>query len=215
MTNLPPPKTLVDYLLELLASLFTSQHLAAAGAGPDALRGSVTTIMDLPSGFDQAAETAAAVSRLESLQAEAIALFPADPLPGGHWRTKCNFGLMHQADGLGCRDLDGLNATCIVRHVAQLCLVTGSGWSEGTPERGIRHASRGGFGFQGIEAPPGEDHGHVAGIAPRPGAMSPSWGILEPILANVGKPPNGFKLASACFLESERPAIRTFLWKDE
>lgn len=183
---------------------------------PDGSRGIGAGIsIPLGSGYSAEADVAARVAMLEQLQESAIAMFPADPLPGGKWVTKCNFGLIHQADGLGCRDLDGLNATCIVRHVAQLCLIPGSGWTEGTPDRAVRHALRGGFGFQGIEAPPGELHGHVAGVAPRPAAISPSWGIPEPVLANVGKPPNDFKLASACFLASERPQIRTFLWREE
>jgi hypothetical protein len=37
-----------EYLLELLAGLLTKGQLEAAGAGPDALQGAATTMLDLP-----------------------------------------------------------------------------------------------------------------------------------------------------------------------
>lgn len=173
--------------------------------------GGVSVSVTPGTGYDTAAAEAAAAADLERLQHEAILMFPADPLPGGRWSTKCNFGAMHVADGKGCRDLDGMNATCIVRHLLNLCLTKPEDWREDSWERGVEHAKKGGLVVYGIEAPPGDAHGHVVTGAPRD-MQEGHWGPV-PIAANVGMPPNDFKKLSACFLDSERAAIKCFLWR--
>lgn len=50
------PKPWWQHLLEALAGLWTDSQLARAGAGRDALRGSVSTLQDLPTGYDLASE---------------------------------------------------------------------------------------------------------------------------------------------------------------
>jgi hypothetical protein len=145
------------------------------------------------------------VEKLELAQREAIALYPADPLPGGKWRTKCNLGAAHVARAVGCSDLDGLTAD----QDAQQLLMR-PGWRADTWERGVRHAMRGGLALLVWDNPLG--HGHIATIAPRQMEPSPTWGPLVPILANVGEPPNDFKLASACFRHDIWPDVKCLIW---
>jgi hypothetical protein len=148
---------------------------------------------------------------LTRLQNEAMSLFEADLLPDGTWQTKCNFGLEYIANRLGCHDFDGRTATEIVLYASELRMASTSGWITGDWDGGVACAMKGGLAFLGITAPKGQ-HGHVATIAPKPMRKSPSWGVLVPWLANIGKPPNAVKLASACFLTAQRPSIRCF-WK--
>lgn len=54
----PAPKPWWQHLLEALAGFWTDAQLARAGAGPEALRASVTTLQDLPTGYDRVAEEA-------------------------------------------------------------------------------------------------------------------------------------------------------------
>jgi len=169
------------------------------GSAAPALGGGVS--VPLGSGYDRQVDIATAVATLTRLQQEAVALFPA-----AGSETYCNTGLQHVAKRLGCHDLDGLVATEMVRRAAAL-----PGWRQDTWERAVRHAQQGGLAFLGLEGYP---HGHVASVAALPMEQSGTWGCSVPILANVGKPPNGFKRASQCFLLVERPLIKTFLWGD-
>lgn len=182
------------------------------GGGPPGA--SVTTETE-KTGYNVAEDIAEKVRTLERLQSEAIFTFPADPLPGGKWETKCNFGLIHVANGLECHDLDGLNATKMVRRAADLCLSNPEDWREDSWARAAIHANKGGFAFIGREAPAGEAHGHVASVAPKAMEKSGSWDMLVPFLANVGRPPNDVKKASACFFKDDIPALRCFLWRSE
>ena len=106
--------------------------------------------------------------------------------------TYCNLALAHSAAAYGCFTLRGLMANDIVRSLA-----TGSldRWQLVAYPRAIDHALKGGLGLLGKAYP---HHGHVALIAPRPGQHSPSWGVLCPIVFNVGKR-NGLMKASEAF----------------
>jgi hypothetical protein len=176
-----------------------------------------SAMIPLSSGYDRGVDVARAVALLTRLQTEAIAMFPADPLPGGKWMTKCNFGMAHVADGLGCRDLDGVNATCMTQRALRLCATTPGDWQlDMSPgwTRAVSHAQRGGLAFFGMEARPGELHGHVTSVAARPPEYSGTWGAVLPVCANVGKPEwQGFVRLSKCFTLDERPLLRCFLWK--
>jgi hypothetical protein len=172
----------------------------------------------LGSGFDVQTDAANARMRLESLQDEAIAQFPAEGS-----MTKCNWGLNHIALGMDCLDFDGLapgigdkdalNATCMVRRARELCMSKPQEWREDSWERAVAHAMKGGLAFIGEEAQPGEAHGHVATVAPRPMQRSPSWMTDVPVVANVGKPPNAYKLLSACWRREAQPMLHCFLWR--
>ena len=152
-------------------------------------------------------------SLLTRLQNEAISLFPATLLPNHVWQTKCNFALQYIANGLGCHDLNGLNATDMVLHAIEWSKESSKNWNTGDWSKGVDCAKLGGLAFLGIITPSSQPHGHVASIAVKPMQMSPSWGILVPWVANIGIPPNTFKLASAAFLLAQRPILRCF-WKN-
>ncbi len=187
--------------------LATKLLLKNGFSGQPTLGGSISEPIT-STGYSVAADVAARVALLTQLQMDAIARFPAIGDT-----TFCNFGLMHVADGMGCRDLDNMNATCIVRHAQLLCATNPAEWREDSWDRAHAHAMNGGFGFFGIEAPLGKAHGHVASVAARPMVYGPSWGLMEPWIANVGHAPNDFKLISACFLSAQRPMLKCFLWR--
>lgn len=169
-------------------------------------QGASATIQ-LGTGYSVEKDMEQEAAKLIQLQEEAIAQFP----PQGK-TTHCNEGLMYIADGLGCRDLDGMNATCMVQHVQQLCITHSHDWREDSWERAVAHAARGGFAFFGMEAPPGDVHGHVVSIAAKSMEMSGTWGQEVPICANIGKT-NGFMRLSQCFRLDEKPMLKCFLWK--
>lgn len=212
------------HLRDFLAGLFAKQRVAetAAQQGTELETPIATVAVPITAtGYSVEEERAAAVSRLAAAQAEAIAMFPADPIPGPgdqprhslvkqEWRTKCNFGVQHVAHALYCHDLDGLRADQMVQKL-------GAGyapWREDSLERGVEHALRGGLAIVGWDNPADGKSGHVATIAPREMALSPSWGVKVPFLANVGTPEaQGIKLMSACFRRHQAHAIRCFLWK--
>ena len=160
-------------------------------------------------GYSVANEQEKAVEKLTKLQEEAIAKFP----PKGK-ETYCNFGLEYVAHGLGCHDLDNKNATCMVQHAKTLCIVMPQNWREDSWERAVAHAQKGGFAFVGIVAPPGGAHGHVASVAARPMELSGTWKMDVPILAQIGKAESqGFNKLSKCFLLSDKPMLKCFLWE--
>lgn len=162
---------------------------------------------ELGTGYDVESQREARIALLENLQRIAITLFPAKETSEG-LTTFCNSGLIHVAHGLGINDFDGLMANQIIDKALDLCRQPDSKWREDTWERGTVTAMKGGFAFLGHKH---EGHGHVATIAPRLMQMSPSWGVMVPCLANVGKPINDFKLASACFLQADIPEIKCFV----
>jgi cell wall-associated NlpC family hydrolase len=79
------PKAWWDHLLEALAGLWTDAQLARAGAGPEALRGAVSTQQDLPTGYDrvseEARERAAVVAYMRSQVGDRYK-YGAEILPG-------------------------------------------------------------------------------------------------------------------------------------
>jgi len=182
--------------------------------GSAAVGGTVST--SLPSGYDRLAEVAKAVERLTKLQAGAISMFPATPLPGGRLETKCNWGLQHVAHGLGCDDLVG-TASQIVQRATALCASQPSLWREDSWARAVNHAQKGGLAIIGYGDPlPGEQHCHVLTVAAKPMETSGTWGCPVPIGANVGKPDaQGFFRISKCFLLAHKPLLKCLLWKSD
>jgi hypothetical protein len=199
-------KSWTDWIFELLAGALTSRELEADGATPAEAAAAATVAMGVDeTGYSVLADRAAAAEKLELAQREAMALYPADPLPGGKWRTKCNLGAAHVARALGCSDLDGLTADQDAEQ-----LLSRTGWRADTWARGVKHAQRGGLALLVWDNPLG--HGHIATIAPRAMEPSPSFGLPVPVLANVGEPPNDFKLASACFRHDIWPEVKCLTW---
>lgn len=145
--------------------------------------------------------------------------FNADPLPGGHWVTKCNWGAQFIATGFGCHDLDGKNATEMFAAMLASALANperdvAKGWREDSEDRAVKHALNGGLAFMSMPKPSVNEHGHIAAVAPMAMEASTSWGRKVPMLANVGLPPNGIKRASQCFLIAHQPILKCFLWGD-
>ena len=176
---------------------------------------SVGASVPLGSGLtDPAQDIPGAVAQLTRLQSEAIAMFPADPTVSGKWVTKCNVGLQHVAAGMGCHDCDGRNAQQIIAYLSALSAAPGALWRLGTFDSAVAHAQRGRLAVIGYDVPmPGEQHCHVVSVAARPPQWSSLWNAMEPICANVGKPPNDFKRLSDCFLLAERPMLKVLLWR--
>jgi len=161
----------------------------------------------LGTGYSKEKDMADKVEKLTKLQQTAIDRFqPHDGF------TYCNVGLEYIAHELGCHDLDGRTAACMVQHASELCISKPDEWREDSWERAMAHAAQGKLAFFGIVAPPGEQHGHVASVAARPPEPSGSWGQNVPVLANVGKT-NGFLRLSQCFLLSQKPTLKCFLWE--
>jgi hypothetical protein len=176
------------------------------GAAPAGVPIGASVSIPLGTGYNAAADVAAAVEKLTQLQREAIQMFPDQGAT-----TFCNYGLLHVANGLGCHDLDGLMASEMVRRAELYCNARPQDWREDTWERAVAHAQRGGLAFVGEVAYP---HGHVASVAAQPMQDSGTWGCKVPILANIGgAPPNDFKKLSACFRVAARPMVKTFLWR--
>jgi hypothetical protein len=152
------------------------------------------------------------VDKLNALIDEAIHRkdLDADPLPGGKFQTKCNFGLQAIARGMGCKELEGMRANEIIAHAAM-----GANWRVDTWERAVLHALEGRFAFMGWSNPAAGASGHVATVAPLEMVKSATWDMLVPWLANVGMPPNAVKMASGCFLKAHKDALRCFLWVKE
>lgn len=123
-------------------------------------------------------------------------LLDAEELPSGRLKTKCNLGLTVIAEEIGCTELRGLTADEIVRLAER----HPKRWRKDSGERAAAFALKGGFAFGGMTSKQLEDkNGHVAAVAPRVMIESGSLKKDVPWLANVGRPPNGIKLSSACF----------------
>ena len=162
----------------------------------------------LPSGLDIESERMYRRGRLLTAQGEAIVMFPADSLPDGVLRTKCNFGVAHIAARMGCYDLSGLTANQMLHKLSMGV----PGWREDEWQRATLHAMRGGLAVIGWPHPDPKGHGHVVTVSPLEAQTSGTWGCAVPMVANIGKPPNDFKRLSGAFLLEHRPDLRCFLW---
>lgn len=136
-------------------------------------------------------------SKFKALQEAILAdkAYDAEKMPDGSWKTKCNFGLIAQAEEFGITCFRGLMADDIV-NLANMGLdfekVSGAAAAE--------HAMAGGFGFGGKTGKQlKEAHGHIAVVAPQACSESGSLEKMVPYLCNIGLPPNRIKLSSACF----------------
>lgn len=202
---MPNPKPWYEYLLEYLAGASTEQTLKKSGATPLG-----TFSMPLGSGYNRAADINARIEALRTLCQRLITdpRYIAHDITGdGRPETFCNFAAAEAANAYGCHDLDGLNADM------QLLRLQGQpfGWTIGTGTRAAAHALLGGLAFA-AKSYPGE-HGHITLIAPEPPEMSGSWGIMVPIVAHVGKPPNAIKKVSGAFPVAKGEP-QYFLYKD-
>ena len=147
------------------------------------------------------------VQKLEMLQNAAMAKWIAKKLPNGEYETYCNLALFEIMRGMGCPDFEYRMASEIVKDVLAGEI---KGWSVCSWARAVDVARLGNVAVMGWANPDGAGHGHVASLAPKPIQKSPSWGVDVPILANVGRPPNGLRLASACFKETQRTSLHCF-----
>lgn len=153
----------------------------------------------LGSGFDKQAEEAERKAALDSLCTDLVTdplLASRDVTGDGKAETFCNRAVQRAACAFGCRDF-GAEGDPVLANEMVLRLQGGlPGWRQDTAERAAGHAMRGGLA---IAAKAYAVHGHVAVVAPEPCQESGSWGKFVPMVANVGKPPNGIKKTSAAF----------------
>jgi len=120
-------------------------------------------------------------------------------------KTFCNQAVQEDAKASGCDIFDGMLANDMVK--------TAFSNEEFTVERNIsrviEHVENGGFAFAGKEY---HDHGHVASIFPFASIFSSAWDKRVPMVAHVGKPPNGVKGANFSFSIAQGEPFY-FLWK--
>ena len=197
------PKGWLEWGLDLLFGFLADK--TAEPSGSDVLR--VGFHKEISStGYSVDKERERKVSNLKALCEEVVNdpdMLPSDVDGDGDLDTKCNWANARVAVGMGCTIiLRGMRAT------SQIAMARGSSrFRIGTAEEAIAHARDGGYGFAGRDY---SDSSHVAAIYPASGVFSGSWGILTPMLANVGKH-NGIMGASKAFTVSSPPP-EYFLW---
>ena len=113
----------------------------------------------------------------------------------GKKRTWCNRAfsdICEQFKGLGV--FKNLKANTI-----HTLLGTLPGWEpERNPVRVHKHVERGGLAAAAL---PGDKHGHVVAVGPGPLVFSGNFGSSVPLVAHVGKAPNGIKGANYAFMK--------------
>jgi len=127
--------------------------------------------------------------------------------------TFCNVAAQFIARIMGCHDFDDLMAEEIVKVMQSGTSKTdGMTWRQVDGKEASLWALGGGLGFAGMTKEElGEQHAHVAALAPKPMERSDSLDRLVPLVANVGKFPNAIERSSQAFPVSKGEA-HYWLW---
>lgn len=205
--EVPGDKPWYVQLFEAAVSALTKERLKAAGADSRF----VTVSGDFSwTGHDSVAEAAARVGTLRAACEAAVSdpdLAASDIDGDGDQDTKCNWGLQKVAAAVGCLRFHGKRAN----EIHALCLSEPLEFRPLTTERAIEAAKQGGLVVASLPNPAGS--GHVAAVYPSSGGESGSLGgLVVPMVANVGKPPNGVVKASKAFPVARYRDIHWFLW---
>ncbi len=201
------PKPWYINLLEFIASKLTESKLKDSGV--DGRTVTMSKQFDW-TGFDATGEdmARAAVLKMACEAALADKYLEASDIDGdGDLDTKCNFGLQQIAGKVGCSRFNGKRAN----DIHAMCLSDPGEFENLLPDRAILAAKRGGLVVASLPNPSGS--GHVAVVYPTSGGESASLGRVVPMVANIGKFPNGVKAASAAFPVKRFDEICWFLWK--
>lgn len=200
-----------EQLVDLLAGFLTERDLAAAGAGPAALAGSVTGRLDLGTGYSAEAERSKNVMLLLAACDKARgnpAWRPGQPSPGD---THCNGNADEVATDCGYDRLHGPDGKAFMADQQIAILAADPQWREDSAERFGQHAQRGGLAFATVVEHP---HGHLCPGYPQAPEQSDAWGGREPMVSNVGETVGVMRLSGA-FLLRQKPLVRFYLFRPE
>jgi len=121
-----------------------------------------------------------AVSKLKSVIAEAMELYPPEIKDGNVVKTFCNFGVNHVCSAMGFDGFKGMMANQMVFTMQHSPF-----FSEVYPEVAKEIADNGKIVIAGLQDDP---HGHVAVVYPgKDMVMSGKWKMRVPQVGNVGK----------------------------
>ena len=112
-------------------------------------------------------------------------------------KTYCNISVQRICRGLGYDKLDGMLANQMHEYLSKNWIIPAGD----KKDKMLAAYNAGKIGDLAILAQKGNEHGHVAIVAPRePMLFSGKWGLYVPQVANVGKT-NGFMGANWAFPE--------------
>lgn len=119
--------------------------------------------------------------------------------------TFCNIAARYIAEAMGCKIFDeGMMANRM--HTA---MENSDEFAYVDAERAAELAQK---GCLVVASRRGDPHGHIAACYPSPPDFSGSWAKKVPIVAHVGRPPNGLKKCSGSFsVKDGEPTY--FFWK--
>jgi hypothetical protein len=187
-------------LRDFIFGVASQQSLAEKGISVDGEKSKFGLLEIGATGYDLDKDIQERVSKLLSLQEEAIANQSWQPKDG---RTYCNRAFAFIAQGCGYFVSPNDLADTIISRLS-----FDSRWREDSLERAHIHAMRGGLS---VATYIGHPHGHLATFAPLPKEPdSANWGGHVPMVCNIGEE-NKFMPISEAFSASKRPSIRYFL----
>ena len=171
---------------------------------------SVSVSIQFGSGYDARMDMPARVAKLKELCDKIVSeesLNSRDITGDGKPETFCNMALNYVAEKMGCTLLKGK----LANEIHEYCQSKTDEFDIVRHEKAAQLAMTGALCFASL--PVSNGSGHVATVYPLEMVDSPSLNRRVPWLANVGKPPNGIKPASACFPVYRYDSITWFVWR--
>ena len=207
MVDRPEPKPWYVELAKFLLGKLTEARLRDGGAEGRVFTMSFETDWTGHSNSEERLARAAALRAACDAALNDPSLAASDIDGDGDLDTKCNWGLQRIAAELGCLEFSGKRAN----EIHAMCLSKPLDYDSLSPERAVEAAKAGGLVVASLPNPAGS--GHVAVVYPTSSGFSGTLNRPVPMVANIGKPPNGVVPASKGFPVARYGEICWFLWR--
>jgi hypothetical protein len=157
----------------------------------------------LGSGYSVDEERQTRASGLERLCQEAVA---SQAFVATADKTFCNRSVRYICQGCG---YNGFGQNDLANDILQK-LKEAEDWEEIPLKMVSKCSQQGELVVLGVVEQP---HGHVVVGYPSPEQESSTWGILVPLVAHVGKSPNGIMRLSEAFSADKKGKVKAYRWE--